>query len=62
MKRKHPDQLDLFVWGGSRPSNIIDAMPALIRKAAMETIYAIPRPKGEGKLIHAHRWNEKDVA
>ncbi|MDE3796627.1 hypothetical protein I7G59_04700 [Sinorhizobium meliloti] len=44
-------QLDLFVWADAKPSNVIDAMPALIHKAAMETIYQIPRPKGEGKVI-----------
>lgn len=42
---------DLFAWADSRPSNIIDAMPALIRKAALETIYQIPRPAGEAKVI-----------
>lgn len=46
---------DLFAWADSKPSNIIDAMPALIRKAALETIYQIPRPKGEGKVIAMDR-------
>lgn len=41
-------QLNLFDWADTKPSNVIDAMPALIRKAAMEAIYDIPRPKGGG--------------
>ncbi|WP_274626550.1 hypothetical protein [Arvimicrobium flavum] len=49
------EQLDLFAWADERPSNVVDAMPALIRKAAIETIYAIPRPKGEGKVIALDR-------
>ncbi|WP_165691131.1 hypothetical protein [Agrobacterium salinitolerans] len=48
-------QLDLFQWADSKPSNVIDAMPALIRKAAMETIYNIPRPKGGGDPIPLKR-------
>jgi hypothetical protein len=56
MKRKtNPDQLNLFVWADNRPSNVIDVLPALCRKAAMETIYNIPRPKGAGKVISIER-------
>jgi hypothetical protein len=43
-------QLDLFAWADIKPSNIIDAMPALIHKAAMEAIYGIPNRSG-GKII-----------
>ncbi|MBX9455874.1 MAG: hypothetical protein KL863_07515 [Rhizobium sp.] len=44
-------QLDLFDWATSRPTaKVIDAMPALIRKAAMEVVYQIPNKSG-GKII-----------
>lgn len=43
-------QLDLFAWADTKPSNVIDAMPALIHKAAMEAIYGIPNRSG-GKII-----------
>jgi hypothetical protein len=43
-------QLDLFEWAEAKPSNVIDAMPALIHKAAMEAIYRIPNRSG-GKII-----------
>jgi len=43
-------QLDLFAWADTKPSNIIDAMPYLIRKAAMEVIYSIPNKQGDGKV------------
>lgn len=56
MKRKSdPDQLELFVWAETKPSNVIDALPALCRKAAIETIYNIPRPKGDGKVLTLER-------
>ena len=42
-------QLDLFAWADTKPSNVIDAMPHLIRKAAMEVIYSIPNKQGDGK-------------
>lgn len=29
-------QLDLFAWADARATNVIDAIPALIRKAARE--------------------------
>jgi hypothetical protein len=48
-------QLDLFAWAEARPSNVIDAMPALIRKAAMEVIYNIPTPKNVGRVIRIER-------
>lgn len=48
-------QLDLFKWADERPSNVIDAMPALIHKAAMEVVYKIPRPKGGGDPIPMRR-------
>ncbi|MGV2104390.1 hypothetical protein [Rhizobium sp. 21-4511-3d] len=44
-------QLDLFEWADAKPSNVIDAMPALINKAAMEAIYGIPNRRGDGKVI-----------
>lgn len=43
-------QLDLFSWADARPSNIIDAVPALIRKAAREVAYTIPSQAG-GSVI-----------
>ncbi|WP_168879988.1 hypothetical protein [Rhizobium sp. P28RR-XV] len=55
MRKVHPDQLSLFVWADAKPSNVIDVMPALIRKAAIETIYNIPRPKGGGDPIQLKR-------
>ena len=48
-------QLDLLAWGENRPLNVIDAMPALIKRAALETVYQIPRPKGGGKIIVLER-------
>jgi hypothetical protein len=48
-------QLNLFEWADARPANIIDLMPALIHKAAMEAIYNIPRPKGGGEPIPLKR-------
>ncbi len=48
-------QMDLFDWAESRPSNVINIMPALIHKAAMEVIYKIPRPKGGGDPIPLRR-------
>jgi hypothetical protein len=45
------DQLDLFAWADARPSNVIDIVPALIRKAAIEAVYAIPARKGDGKIV-----------
>lgn len=44
------NQLDLFTWADAKPSNVIDAMPRLIRKAAMELIYDIPNYKGDGQV------------
>ncbi|WP_189636723.1 hypothetical protein [Rhizobium phaseoli] len=56
-------QLDLFEWAKSRPTaKIINALPALCRKAAMETIYQIPRPQGGAKVINNPRWYERNVA
>jgi hypothetical protein len=47
--------LDLYRWPLGRPSNVVDAMPALIRKAAMETAYQIPRPKGDAVVTEMRR-------
>ncbi|CCE94925.1 hypothetical protein SFHH103_00425 [Sinorhizobium fredii HH103] len=44
-------QLDLFTWADSKPSNVINVMPAIIRKAAMEAIYHIPNRKGDGRVV-----------
>lgn len=44
------NQMDLFSWAEAKPSNVIDAMPYLIRKAAREVIYGIPNRKGDGKV------------
>ena len=52
-------QLDLFDWANSRPTaKILDAMPALIRKAAREVIYNIPNRSG-GKIIVATPWRDR---
>ncbi|MNE52455.1 hypothetical protein D3C80_1471280 [compost metagenome] len=48
-------QMNLFDWADAKPSNIINIVPALVHKAAMETIYNIPRPKGGGDLIPLKR-------
>lgn len=48
-------QLNLFEWADAKPSNVINLVPALIHKAAMETIYNIPRPKGSGDPIPLRR-------
>ena len=47
-------QLDLFAWAEAKPSNVIDLLPALIRKAAFETIYQVPRPTG-GMVVPMER-------
>ncbi len=52
-------QLDLFAWADAKPSNVIDAMPYLIRKAAMEVIYCIPNKRGDGKVA---RLEERKMA
>lgn len=44
------NQMDLFTWADSKASNVIDVMPYLIRKAAMEVIYCIPNKRGDGKV------------
>lgn len=57
-------QLDLFREEIDRPkrrrprpagANVIDAMPALIRKAARETICQKPPPKGGGSVTDMRR-------
>jgi hypothetical protein len=53
-------QLDLFAWADARLSNVVDAMPALIRKAALETMRAPPcAPREVGEIILMER---KEVA
>jgi len=44
-------QLDLFAWVETKPSNVIDAMPRLIHRAALEVIYNIPNRRGDGRVI-----------
>ncbi|WP_429820294.1 hypothetical protein [Ensifer sp. B1-9] len=47
-------QMDLFEWAASRSSaDVIDIMPALIRKIASEPVWP-PTPKG-GELVHLKR-------
>lgn len=54
-------QGDLFEWAASMQiepvptAQIIDALPALIRKAAMENLYQVPRPLAGGKVIPIER-------
>lgn len=48
-------QLNLFDWADAKPSNVINIVPALVHKAAMETVYNIPRPKGGGEPIPLRR-------
>ena len=48
-------QMNLFDWADAKPSNVVDLMPALVHKAAMEAIYQIPRPKGGGEPIPLRR-------
>lgn len=47
-------QLDLFEWADSRPSNVVDAVPALIKRACMEIAYrgAEPRKSRDGRVIY----------
>ena len=56
------DQLDLFAWAESKPSNIIDAIPALCRKAAFEVVYRIPKPKDCGEIVAAQFPRERGAA
>ena len=44
-------QLDLLEWAASRPSNVIDLMPSLIKRATIEVIYKSPPPRGDAKVI-----------
>lgn len=48
-------QLNLFDWADGKPSNVLNLVPSLIHKAAMEAIYNIPRPKGGGDPIPLKR-------
>ncbi|WP_165447843.1 hypothetical protein [Rhizobium ruizarguesonis] len=45
-------QLDLFAWADSKPSNVIDIMPALIKKVAREPW---PPQLKAGDLIQLNR-------
>jgi len=54
-KGKRMKQLNLFDWADEKPSNVINILPALVHRAAMETIYNIPRPKGGGDPIPLKR-------
>lgn len=50
------NQLNLFEWAEARKQPvIIDALPALCRRSAMEEIYKIPRPTVEAKIIPIDR-------
>ncbi|MGO6938536.1 hypothetical protein [Rhizobium johnstonii] len=47
-------QIDLFEWAASRPSaDVIDIMPALIRKIASEAVWP-PTPKS-GEIVMLKR-------
>ncbi|CAK7258653.1 MULTISPECIES: hypothetical protein [unclassified Shinella] len=57
------EQLSLFTWADNRPSaQVINIMPALCRKAALELIYRIPTPKDRGKIIDATEWRKGKAA
>lgn len=55
-------QLDLFAWAESRPTNVIDALPAILRRIRIQKTYQIPRREGEGELIEVTAWRERSVA
>lgn len=44
-------QLDLFMWAASRPSNVIDAVPALIRRICRDDANRAPRPGQTAEII-----------
>lgn len=44
-------QLDLFEWAASRPSNVIDAVPELIRRICRRPAYRPPNPHEGAKVI-----------
>ncbi len=48
-------QLNLFEWADERPSNVIDIIPALIRRYSIEAVYRIPRPQVEAQVIRLER-------
>ncbi|CCE97548.1 hypothetical protein SFHH103_03056 [Sinorhizobium fredii HH103] len=55
MGKSMTGQLDLFAWAEQRPkAHVINIVPALCRKVAIETIYKIP-PKEGGKVIRLER-------
>lgn len=56
------NQMDLFVWAETKPSNVIDALPAILRRIRIEQAYRIPKKRGEGKLIEVPKWFERSVA
>lgn len=49
------NQLDLFQWAETRPNNVIDALPALLRRIRIEKAYQIPRPSLEAKVLPLER-------
>jgi hypothetical protein len=56
MKRTRcADQLDLFLWADTKPSNVIDAKEAFWRKAALDVINPPRRPADGGKVISIGR-------
>ena len=70
------DQPDLFAWADAQPAkpispiiinlpkggNVIDALPAMLKRISMEKAYGIPRPTGNAKVINNPRWHERNVA
>lgn len=62
-KRLHPNQLDLFAWADSRPSNVIDAdhqfwlrriRHALFRKRVQLGVYPEPQHH-DGRVMEMRR-------
>lgn len=52
MGKSMTGQLDLFVWAEQRPkAQVINIVPALCRKVAIETIYQIPNRTGDGRVV-----------
>ncbi|THK34666.1 hypothetical protein EHS39_28805 [Ensifer sp. MPMI2T] len=52
MGKSMKGQLDLFAWAEQRPkAQVINIVPALCRKVAIEAIYKIPNRKGDGRVV-----------
>lgn len=44
-------QMDLFEWADSRPSNVIDALPVLVRRNCIKALSRRPPPSEGAKII-----------